>query len=119
MAVLFSGGVDCATIALLASHLLPDKEPLDLLNVAFENPRVLKTGNQKNPYDVPDRITARATLAELAALQPERNWRLIEVDIPYSEVLEKREEIISLMRPSDTVMDYVSENNPFNLRVST
>lgn len=41
VAVLFSGGVDCATIARIAHQLLPQHEPIDLLNVAFENPRVV------------------------------------------------------------------------------
>lgn len=41
VAVLFSGGLDCATLALLADRSVPAEQPIDLLNVAFENPRVL------------------------------------------------------------------------------
>ncbi|KAI7865187.1 asparagine synthase-domain-containing protein [Spinellus fusiger] len=39
VAVLFSGGLDCISLAALAHQHLPCSEPIDLLNVAFENPR--------------------------------------------------------------------------------
>lgn len=42
IAILFSGGLDCTVIARLAHEALPPNEPIDLLNVAFENPRVLE-----------------------------------------------------------------------------
>lgn len=38
LAVLFSGGVDCATLAALAHRFVAPGEPIDLLNVAFERP---------------------------------------------------------------------------------
>ncbi|KAF8455130.1 asparagine synthase-domain-containing protein [Terfezia claveryi] len=40
--ILFSGGLDCTVIARLAHEVLPHHEPIDLLNVAFENPRVVE-----------------------------------------------------------------------------
>ncbi|KAJ9122652.1 hypothetical protein QFC24_004080 [Naganishia onofrii] len=43
LAILFSGGVDCAFITHLAHQFLPQDEPIDLLNVAFENPRAIAT----------------------------------------------------------------------------
>ncbi|KDN45909.1 hypothetical protein K437DRAFT_246888 [Tilletiaria anomala UBC 951] len=41
-ALLFSGGLDCTVLALLAHAHLPPEEQIDLINVAFENPRSLK-----------------------------------------------------------------------------
>lgn len=42
IAVLFSGGLDCSTLALMVDRLLPAGERIDLINVAFENPRVVE-----------------------------------------------------------------------------
>jgi hypothetical protein len=39
--ILFSGGLDCTSIALLVDEVLPRGEGIDLINVAFENPRKL------------------------------------------------------------------------------
>lgn len=52
VAVLFSGGIDCTVLALVADEFVPQEEPIVLLNVAFETP---KSGD----FDVPDRITGR------------------------------------------------------------
>lgn len=42
IAVLFSGGLDCTVLARIADDLLPLHYQIDLLNVAFENPRVIE-----------------------------------------------------------------------------
>ncbi|KAI9814441.1 MAG: hypothetical protein M1827_003297 [Pycnora praestabilis] len=42
IAILFSGGLDCAVVARVAHDILPLEEDIDLINVAFENPRVMK-----------------------------------------------------------------------------
>ncbi|KAK6502796.1 hypothetical protein TWF481_007842 [Arthrobotrys musiformis] len=39
--ILFSGGVDCTMLARIVHDILPIEEPIELLNVAFENRRVL------------------------------------------------------------------------------
>ncbi|RVD81528.1 uncharacterized protein DFL_009390 [Arthrobotrys flagrans] len=39
--ILFSGGVDCTMLARIVHDILPFEEPIELLNVAFENKRVL------------------------------------------------------------------------------
>ncbi|KAJ1961005.1 hypothetical protein GGI12_003490 [Dipsacomyces acuminosporus] len=114
--ILFSGGVDCITIAALLTSILPKSEPIELFNVAFENPRQvnanksLKKGagsstSTKNIYDVPDRKTGRQGWLELCRIDPEREWRFVEVDVPYSDVLEYKSHIRQLLVPSDTVMD--------------
>ncbi|KAK6514373.1 hypothetical protein TWF506_008769 [Arthrobotrys conoides] len=40
--ILFSGGLDCTMLARIAHDILPAEEPIELLNVAFENKRVLQ-----------------------------------------------------------------------------
>jgi asparagine synthetase B (glutamine-hydrolysing) len=49
IAILFSGGVDCTTLARIAHEVLPPDEPVDLLNVAFENPRIVAARNKPPP----------------------------------------------------------------------
>ncbi|KAJ2061406.1 hypothetical protein GGI17_003087 [Coemansia sp. S146] len=103
--ILFSGGVDCITIAALLARILPSSEPVELFNVAFENPRQAKNTKQ-NIYDVPDRKTGRSGWLELCTkIDAQRDWRLVEVDVPYSMVLEYQTHIRQLLEPSATVMD--------------
>lgn len=42
LAVLFSGGLDCTVLARMTHDILPLDQQIDLINVAFENPRVVK-----------------------------------------------------------------------------
>jgi asparagine synthetase B (glutamine-hydrolysing) len=123
IAVLFSGGLDCTLLARLAHNILPINEPIDLLNVAFENPRVAAaaaaaTSKPQNPssssppskptsfYEAcPDRITGRSAHAELQQTCPDRTWRFVAIDIPYTETLAHRDSVKRLMRPHNTEMD--------------
>ncbi|RMZ83122.1 hypothetical protein DV738_g1265, partial [Chaetothyriales sp. CBS 135597] len=106
VAVLFSGGLDCALLSRLSHDILPLTEPVDLLNVAFENPRALKAHASADPYEsCPDRTTGRSTFASLAKNCPGRNWRFVAINIPYSLFLSHRAIITSLMRPHATEMD--------------
>lgn len=75
IAILFSGGIDSAILALLASKYMEADEPIDLLNVSFERPP--NSGN----YECPDRQTCFNTLEELKSLCPTRQWNLIKVNI--------------------------------------
>jgi len=84
IAVLFSGGLDCSVLAWIIHTLLPPGEHIDLMNVAFENPRFI--ANQKIPAEevynqCPDRITGRAGWVELSKLSKAsaRHFRFIEV----------------------------------------
>jgi asparagine synthetase B (glutamine-hydrolysing) len=45
-AVLFSGGLDCTVLARIAHDIVPTDQRIDLLNVAFENPRVIQAARQ-------------------------------------------------------------------------
>jgi asparagine synthetase B (glutamine-hydrolysing) len=114
VALLFSGGLDCTVLARMAHDLLPTNEPIDLLNVAFENPRIHKmttladdsTHNTETSYELcPDRITGRASHAELEHTCSRRQWRFVAINIPYKEYLEHRATVISLMHPHNTEMD--------------
>ena len=48
MAILFSGGVDCTVLARISHDLVPCCQAIDLLNVAFENPRVINAAKSKS-----------------------------------------------------------------------
>lgn len=116
IAVLFSGGLDCTLLARLAHDIVPPGEPIDLLNVAFENPRVAAAANlsrhqsSSSPslsiYEkCPDRVTGRSAYLELSQSCPGRDWRFITIDIPYTETVSHRDQIKRLMRPHNTEMD--------------
>ncbi|KAL5117853.1 hypothetical protein ACEQ8H_004171 [Pleosporales sp. CAS-2024a] len=107
IAVLFSGGLDCTLLARLCHDLIPLGESIDLLNVAFENPRIhskLEPGT--SPYELcPDRITGRASFAELLQVCPGRQWRFVAVNVPYTETVAHRSQVMALMHPHKTEMD--------------
>ncbi|KAK7463808.1 hypothetical protein VKT23_007146 [Stygiomarasmius scandens] len=127
LAVLFSGGIDSTVITLLAHRHIPIDEPIDLLNVAFENPRKIRVHNEGNfggvpkkqkkrntpqiatsnnaTYMVPDRKTGLQEVEELKRLCPGRVWNFVEVDVPYQESRAARKHVESLMTPGRTVMD--------------
>lgn len=150
LAVLFSGGLDCSVVARMAHEILPLDQPIDLLNVAFENPRVVLASKQVpkvskkpkkqqkakdlaaamenaslestatnstpesratsseelSPYEsCPDRLTGRNAVAELRAVCPGRTWRFVAVNIPYTEFLEHKPSVVSLIYPHNTEMD--------------
>ena len=114
MAILFSGGLDCTILARMVHDIVPRHQEIDLLNVAFENPRVNdaaarrghKHHSSQSPYaSCPDRITGKSSHQELVRICPQRRWRLVCIDIPYRETLEHRPQIISLIRPHNTEMD--------------
>ncbi|GJN92383.1 hypothetical protein Rhopal_005413-T1 [Rhodotorula paludigena] len=41
IAILFSGGLDCSVLAVVLDRVLPEDEAIDLITVAFENPRTI------------------------------------------------------------------------------
>lgn len=81
------------TLLLLAKptdSCVPATEPIELINVAFEQPRVQsKRGEptsheKKASFDVPDRLSGLEALAELGKVCGVRQWRFVEVNISYS-----------------------------------
>lgn len=105
--ILFSGGIDSGLLAALSDRVLPAGVLIDLINVSFQNRRVARARGwtEFNYEDAPDRISGRAALAELIRLAPQRQWRFIAVNVPEEQYAAERTRVISLMRPSDTVMD--------------
>lgn len=91
--VLFSGGLDCAILALLADEFCDKSRPIDLINVAFN-----KT--------TPDRQTGLETLEELRLLKPERQWNFVDVDVSQEELnLERKNHIRYLIHPLQSILD--------------
>ena len=115
LAILFSGGLDCTLLARLCHDLLPKTHEVDLLNVAFENPRVVKaaaqhptqsSGRSKIAFsECPDRVTGLKAHKELLRVCPGRTWRFVSINVPYKELLAHRPQIQSLIRPHNTEMD--------------
>ncbi|EDV95356.1 asparagine synthetase domain-containing protein CG17486 [Drosophila grimshawi] len=106
--ILFSGGIDCSILALLADRSVPHAEPIELINVAFE--RVGRKQQQPqqvdNLWQVPDRQTAWQSLAELQRLCPQRNWQLLEVNVSREELHQQlSDHIRQLIYPLQTVLD--------------
>ena len=89
--VLFSGGLDCTVLARIAADLLDSGVEIHLINVAFENPRVIaaaqksKTGasstqREISPYELcPDRITGRRSYQELQLVCGASRWVFVSV----------------------------------------
>ncbi|PTB39532.1 uncharacterized protein TrAFT101_007690 [Trichoderma asperellum] len=109
VAVLFSGGLDCTVLARIASDIIPTGQAIDLINVAFENPRIAsqnKTLSAAELYELcPDRMTGRKSFAELLAVCLDRPWRFVTVNVPYEETSAHRAELIDLIYPHNTEMD--------------
>ena len=112
LGILFSGGIDCTLLALLAEEFVHPDQPIDLLNASFENPRLLKTNNrtsftadEDSKYDVPDRILGRKSLLELQQLRPGRKWNFVEINVPFTEYEQFKPEVCDLMYPCHSVMD--------------
>ena len=118
IAILFSGGVDCTVLARLAHDIIPLDQSIDLLNVAFENPRVIAAARERaakegkpmlsipSAYEAcPDRVTGSKSYAELLARCGGREWRFVTINVPFDEVRIHREQVKSLMYPHDTEMD--------------
>jgi asparagine synthetase B (glutamine-hydrolysing) len=93
LGVLFSGGIDSTLLALLAHNHVPRDQPIDLLNVAFDE-------------NAPDRVTGLVALEELKTLAPDREWNFVAIDVKKPELDEARSELIrNLVHPLDTVLD--------------
>ncbi len=104
VAILFSGGLDCTLLAHLTDLIVEPNETIDLLNVAFENPRV------GGGYDTPDRKLGIQSFEELESLslnssELKSRFRFIKINTPYDELLKHREIVKKLMYPKDSVMD--------------
>lgn len=90
VAVLFSGGLDCTVLARMLSDIIAPSQSVDLLNVAFENPRVASHNqglDQDALYELcPDRITGRKSFEELSRVCKGRLWRFVAVSRTSPEI---------------------------------
>ncbi|KAI3332368.1 asparagine synthase-domain-containing protein [Xylariaceae sp. AK1471] len=112
IAILFSGGLDCTILARLAHDLVPIGQGVDLINVAFENPRQVALEAKQlhlrasDLYEgCPDRLTGRKAFAELQSSCPGRCWRFIAVNVSFEEAMSHKAKVLSLIYPHDTEMD--------------
>lgn len=112
--ILFSGGLDCSILAVLADKVIHREQSIDLFNVAFEkvkrvsNPRQHKLNavDQSINWDVPDRLTAKLTIQELKELCPDRQWNLVEVNVTRNELeQELNHHLRDLISPSKNILD--------------
>lgn len=105
VSLLFSGGIDCSILALLADRYVPRDEPIELINVAFE--RVASgVAATTDIWNVPDRQTAQQSHKELQSLCPTRQWQLLEVNVTRDELRRQlRQHIRQLIYPLQTVLD--------------
>lgn len=102
--ILFSGGVDCSILAILADSFIDPSQPIDLMNVAFE--KVSYNGKIVDiNWNVPDRITGLETVAELKKLCPYRKWNFIEINVKRTELDENIRRLSSLVFPLSNVLD--------------
>jgi asparagine synthetase B (glutamine-hydrolysing) len=105
IAVLFSGGLDSTLLAYYCDQVLKAETPIDLINVAFQNPRVHKNVD-KDPFaQCPDRITGHSAWESLRKICSKRQYRLICVNVPYVEYQQELPIIKKLMHPHNTEMD--------------
>lgn len=95
--VLFSGGLDSVVLAALTHFHLPPNEPVDLLTVCFDS---------ASGFQSPDRLAAQLSHRELRRLFPTRAWHLVRVDVPYAQVVASEREVVTLMAPCETHMDF-------------
>lgn len=103
--ILFSGGIDCTILAVLADKFIDKTIAIDLINVSFE--KIVRNQIKTNEnYETPDRLTSRQTLEELIQLRPERNWNLVEVNVTREELKDALTRKISdLCYPLNSVLD--------------
>ncbi|XP_017871758.1 PREDICTED: asparagine synthetase domain-containing protein CG17486 [Drosophila arizonae] len=100
--ILFSGGIDCSILAVLADKYVPPSEPIELINVAFE--RVAGAADQS--WSVPDRQTSLQSLLELQRLCPQRSWQLLQVNVSREQLQQQlAAHIRQLIYPLQTVLD--------------
>jgi asparagine synthetase B (glutamine-hydrolysing) len=100
--ILFSGGLDCTVLAALAHKNIPHHQPIDLINVCFD-PK----------HASPDRQTSVLSYIDLCRLYPERNWRLVAVDVDVKQVFACREHASTLVAPRGASVGGIKSQGQF------
>lgn len=103
--ILFSGGIDCSILAILADKFIDKTIAIDLINVSFE--KIVRNQIKSNEnYETPDRLTSRQTLEELIQLRPQREWNLVEVNVTREELKDAlKRKISDLCYPLNSILD--------------
>jgi len=80
VAILFSGGLDCTTLALLADRHVPKEQPIDLLNVGFENVRAIQAAKHEREKRLRSKLKAasKRTRAQQEQLQGQHNCEILQ-----------------------------------------
>ena len=94
LSILFSGGVDCSALALYCHLEMEEGVPIHLLNVCFDGGKS------------PDRYSALCSHFHLSSLFPSRPFLLTLMDVDQDEVEERKGEIIDLIAPCSSNMDF-------------
>ncbi|KAH8272144.1 hypothetical protein KR018_002187, partial [Drosophila ironensis] len=102
--ILFSGGIDCTILALLAHKYIPEDEPIELINVAFQ--RFSAPSTCEDIWNVPDRQTSLISVNELKRLCPHRRWNILNVNVTRCELSQMLSTHIKhLIYPLRTILD--------------
>lgn len=105
LGVLFSGGLDCTVLAgLIASNYVKHNQSavIDLLTVGFENTRAELSASES-----PDRKLSERSWFELSKRFSGTNvvFRLVQVDVLYTDWLCHKKHVLNLIHPRSTEMD--------------
>jgi asparagine synthetase B (glutamine-hydrolysing) len=78
----------------------------DQHNFARDTEEIHQKTDGHDPFESPDRIAAIQSFHELSQLWPQRTYRLLLVNIHYSEVLDYQTRIRALIHPQTSTMDF-------------
>ncbi|SGZ39638.1 related to Asparagine synthetase domain-containing protein YML096W [Hanseniaspora guilliermondii] len=103
--LLFSGGLDCSLVLILLCQCilennLIDKFTINLLNVAFENPRT-----SMQPDDVPDRKLGTKSHSEIIESFPNLDIKFHKINVSAEDYLKYKPIVLDYMYPKNTEMD--------------
>ncbi|KAF1757783.1 hypothetical protein GCK72_014239 [Caenorhabditis remanei] len=99
VAVCLSGGVDSTFITHVVHASVASEICIDLVNVAFGN-------SEKECEQAPDRNRARKALESFRVAYPERQFRLILVNVDNQQLEQDRiESVASAAKPASSVLD--------------
>lgn len=93
--VLFSGGIDSSVVAYFVLEHCGNR-PVELYNMSCR---------YENTFDSPDRLCAKAVLADLQRLYPNKTIHFVEVNIESTTAEDISKHLIPIIYPNDTVMD--------------
>jgi asparagine synthetase B (glutamine-hydrolysing) len=105
--VLFSGGLDSVVVAGMVASCLHKGQTLELYNVAFGTTgRMTTTTTTPKPVVAADRQAGLSCYQELQALHPDKDIKLVLVDVnDWESVVTEESRVQQLILPKTSVMD--------------